>query len=170
MEPIKGGNLIKLPEKPMEVLNESGLSPANIAVRFAATPKNMVMVLSGMSTIEQMEENVSFMEDFKPLDEEEIKLTQKIANLIREENLISCTACRYCVDGCPQHILIPDLFACYNSRVHFNDWNAPMFYKNHTIKNGKASDCIKCGKCEKSCPQHLPIRELLETVAKEFEK
>ena len=86
-------------------------------------------------------------------------------------NLIPCTACRYCTAGCPKHISIPDLFACLNSKNIHHDWNADYYYGQvYTKNNGKASDCIKCGKCEKACPQHLPIRKLLQDVAKEFEK
>ena len=171
MEPIKGGNLIKLPEKAMDLVKNSGVSPANLAIRFAATPKNMFMVLSGMSTFEQMEENVSFMENFIPLTEEEIAFTQDIAMAIKEEGMINCTSCRYCVEGCPQHILIPDLFSCYNSKKHLNDWTADFYYERvATVGHGKANACIKCGKCERTCPQHLPIRDLLIEVSKEFDK
>lgn len=170
MEPIKGGNLIKLPQKPAELIKNSGLSPANLALRFAATPKNVFMVLSGMSTIEQMEDNVSFMGDFKPLTDEEFKLSQEVASLLRSEKMIECTSCRYCVSGCPMQIVIPDLFALYNSKKSFNDWNADAYYRRSTVNIGKASSCIKCGQCEFACPQHLPIRDLLEKVAEEFEK
>lgn len=81
------------------------------------------------------------------------------------------TACRYCTDGCPKHIAIPDLFAVMNTKQLYHDWNADYYYNNvHTSEGCKASDRIKCGKCEKACPQHLPIRKLLEDVAAEFEK
>lgn len=84
--------------------------------------------------------------------------------------LIPCTACRYCTDGCPKHILIPDLFSCMNAKQLYRDWNSDYYYNEVYTKNhGKASDCIGCGKCEKSCPQHLPIRELLKETAKTFE-
>ena len=85
-------------------------------------------------------------------------------------HLIPCTACRYCTDGCPKHISIPDLFAVMNTKQQYHDWNANYYYGIHTATGGRASDCIKCGKCEKACPQHLPIRKLLEDIAKEFEK
>ena len=83
---------------------------------------------------------------------------------------IPCTACHYCTEGCPQHIAIPDLFATMNSKKLYKDWNADYYYGMHTGPGRRASDCLKCGKCEKACPQHLPIRQLLEEVAKEFEK
>ena len=129
------------------------------------------MVLSGMSTLEQMKDNLSFMKDFKPLTEEEHAAVKKVCDIIHSKNLIPCTACRYCIDGCPKHISIPDLFACMNTKQIYHDWNTDYYYNNvHTVDHGKASDCVECGKCEKACPQHLKIRELLKEVAKGFEK
>lgn len=170
MEPIKGGNLINLPQDAKQIIDDIGVSPANLAVRFAASPENIMMVLSGMSTIEQMKENISFMKNFVPLSDAEFDATTKISMVMKSKNMIPCTACRYCIDGCPKKISIPDLFACFNSKKQFNNWNADYYYNNvHTKRNGKASECIKCGKCEKACPQHLKIRDLLTDVAKEFE-
>ena len=171
MEPIKGGHLVKLPQNAARLVDGLGISPANLALRFAASQPNVFMVLSGMSSLEQMQENASFMENFQPLSEREIVVAHAVAGLIHGENIIPCTACRYCVDGCPKHISIPDLFACLNSKRHFGDWNADFYYNNvHTKNRGKASDCIKCGKCERACPQGLKIRALLEDVVKEFER
>lgn len=171
MEPVKGGNLVNLPEDAKQVLDDlHGGSPASYALRFAAGFDGVLMVLSGMSNMEQMEDNISFMKDFQPLTEKEMEAVQKVADIFHQKHAIPCTACRYCTAGCPKQISIPDLFACMNAKKVFNDWNANYYYSNvHTVHNGKASDCIKCGKCEKACPQHLPIRDLLEDVAKEFE-
>lgn len=172
MEPVKGGNLIKLPEEAQKIFDEmNGGSNASYAIRFAAGCDNVVMVLSGMSDMDQMNDNISYMKDFEPLSEEEQEAVEKVCNIFRPKGMIQCTACRYCVEGCPKQISIPDLFSCYNSKKIFNDWNSEYYYKEvHTVGKGKASDCIKCGKCEKICPQHLPIRDLLVDVAKEFEK
>lgn len=129
------------------------------------------MVLSGMSSLEQMEDNISFMKDFKPLNEQEQAAIRGVCQVFHSMNLIPCTACRYCVDGCPRHISIPDLFAVMNTKQIYHDWNADYYYNQvHTKAGGKASDCIKCGTCEKACPQHLHIRDLLVSVAEEFEK
>lgn len=172
MEPVKGGNLVKLPDEARAVFDKlHGGSPAGYAIRFAAGFDGIRMVLSGMSSLEQMEDNISYMKDFQPLSKEEQEAVQKVTEIFQSQNMIQCTACRYCTAGCPKHISIPDLFACMNAKKIFHDWNTDYYYNNvHTVNNGKASDCIKCGKCEKACPQHLPIRKLLEDVAEEFEK
>ncbi len=171
MEPVKGGSLVNLPEQGKAILDElHGGSTASYAIRFAAGFDNIFMVLSGMSDMAQMNDNLSYMKDFKPLNEEEKQAIAKVCDVIRSTHLIPCTACRYCTDGCPKHILIPDLFSCMNAKQLYRDWNSDYYYNEVYTKNhGKASDCIGCGKCEKSCPQHLPIRELLKETAKTFE-
>lgn len=172
MEPVKGGNLVNLPKKAMEVFQKLGsASPASYAIRFAAGFDGIMMVLSGMSSLEQMEDNISYMKNFQPLNEKELEAVGKVQEIFRSMNLIPCTACRYCTAGCPQKISIPDLFAVMNTKMIYHDWNADYYYNEvHTKQGGKASDCIKCGKCEQACPQHLHIRDLLADVAKEFEK
>lgn len=172
MEPVKGGNLVNLPEDAKAVLdNLHGGSPASYALRFAAGFPGIMMVLSGMSNMEQMQDNISFMKDFIPLNDKEMEAVKQVQRIFHSMHLIPCTSCRYCTDGCPKHISIPDLFATMNTKQLYHDWNADYYYNIvHTAPGRKASDCLKCGKCEKVCPQHLPIRKLLEDVAKEFEK
>lgn len=173
MEPVKGGKLVKLPESAQQVVDAlgSGASNASYAVRFAASFNQMMMVLSGMSNMEQMEDNVSFMQDFKPLTDAEHAAIKKVVDTLNSLKVIPCTGCRYCVDGCPMHIRIPDLFDAYNQKLAFNDDFQQVRYNNSlTIGYAKASECLKCGACEGICPQNLPIRELLEKVAAEFEK
>ena len=172
MEPVKGGSLVNLPEEAKKVLDDlHGGSPASYAIRFAAGFPGMMMVLSGMSDLEQMKDNLSYMRDFKPLNETELAAVKKVQEIFHKMNMIPCTACRYCVEGCPKQISIPDLFAIMNIKQLHHDWNADYYYEEvHTAPGRRASDCLKCGKCEKICPQHLPIRELLEEVAKEFDK
>ena len=172
MEPVKGGSLVNLPEEAKKVLDDlHGGSPASYAIRFAAGFPGMMMVLSGMSNLEQMKDNLSYMRDFKPLNETELAAVNKVQEIFHKMNMIPCTACRYCVEGCPKQISIPDLFAIMNTKQLHHDWNADYYYEEvHTAPGRRASDCLKCGKCEKICPQHLPIRKLLEEVAKEFDK
>ena len=172
MEPVKGGNLVNLPEEARKVLDElHGGSPASYAIRFAAGFPGMMMVLSGMSSMEQMKDNLSYMKDFQPLNETELEAVKKVQSIFRGMNLIPCTACRYCTDGCPRQIAIPDLFAVMNTKQIYHDWNADFYYNNfYTGAGRRASDCIQCGRCEKACPQHLPIRRLLTEIAAEFDK
>ena len=172
MEPVKGGSLVNLPEEAKKVLDDlHGGSPASYAIRFAAGFPGMMMVLSGMSNMEQMKDNLSYMRDFKPLNETELAAVNKVQEIFHKMNMIPCTACRYCVEGCPKQISIPDLFAIMNIKQLHHDWNADYYYEEvHTAPGRRASDCLKCGKCEKICPQRLPIRKLLEEVAKEFDK
>ena len=172
MEPVKGGNLVNLPEEAWKVLDElHGGSPASYAIRFAAGFPGITMVLSGMSSMEQMKDNLSYMKDFQPLNETELEAVKKVQRIFRGMNLIPCTACRYCTDGCPRQIAIPDLFAVMNTKQIYHDWNADFYYNNVYTGAGRlASDCIQCGRCEKACPQHLPIRKLLTEIAAEFEK
>ena len=171
MEPVKGGTLVKLPEKAKAILERlQGGSIASYAIRFAASFDNVRMVLSGMSNMEQVEDNIRTMRDFKPLDDREKSAIEEVRAVFRALHAIPCTACRYCVDGSPKHILIPELFGDLNAKQVYQDWNSDWYDSVHTEKNGKASDCIQCGQCEKACPQHLEIRKLLKTVANVFEK
>ncbi len=172
MEPIKGGSLANLPEDAQAVFDELGdASAASYAIRFAASQKNVRMVLSGMSNLAQMEDNVSYMKEFIPLNEAEKAAVQKVCDIFRSKEMIPCTACHYCTDGCPMQIRIPDLFACYNKKKTFHDWNQGFYYKEvlTTGGHGRAADCIQCGQCEGICPQSLPIITLLQEVSKEFD-
>lgn len=168
MEPVKGGELVNLPLKAQEIINklEKG-SNASYAIRFAASFDGVIMVLSGMSDLNQMKDNISYMKNFKPLTDYEKHELFKVAEVIKENKLIPCTGCRYCVDGCPKQIKIPDMFSILNTKILNKNYN-PNAYKELTVSSGLASDCIKCGLCEKECPQNLPIRELLEKVNKEL--
>jgi len=170
MEPVKGGTLVNLPDTAQQVFKElDNGSIASYAIRFAAGFDGMLCILSGMSSIGQLEDNISYMKDFRPLSDTEAAAVRKVVDILHSKDIIPCTACRYCVEGCPKNIAIPDLFSCMNTMELTRDWNPHMYYNIHTRDSGKASDCIKCGRCEKICPQHLPIRKLLENVAKTFE-
>lgn len=170
MEPVKGGSLAGLPEEAEKVLAEFGGSNASFAIRYAASFEGMFMVLSGMSNIEQLEDNLSFMTDFKPLSDAEFKAVDKVKEIIQSMDIVQCTACSYCTDGCPQNIPIPTIFKIVNNSRRYTTYGAKWWYGFQTGgTRGKASDCIGCGQCEAICPQKLPIIELLKNAAEEFE-
>ncbi len=168
MEPVKGGRLVNIPDEAKKVFASLGkMSPASYAIRFAAGFENVKMVLSGMSNMEQMLDNLSYMSDFKPLNEKELQAVYTVKDIINKTMEIPCTACRYCVEGCPQKINIPDIFEAFNMNRKGEDGFSK--YKKAIENNGKASDCIKCGKCEFECPQFIDIRKFLQESTEIFE-
>ena len=168
MEPVRGGQLVNLPTAAVDILPRlGGGSNASYAIRFAAGFEGICMVLSGMSSLEMVEENCAFMTDFQPLNEKELSAVQEVAEVINSLDLIPCTSCKYCVDGCPQSIRIPELFTIRNKKRRYSENQAEETYAAMEVK---ASACVECGQCEDVCPQQLPIRQLLKTVAEEFEK
>ncbi len=166
MEPVKGGALANVPAKAEELMKSSNseLSVASWAIRFAASLDNVIVVLSGMSNSCQLNDNVSYMEDFIPLTVDENKMCFEIAEIINNKDVISCTACRYCVEGCPMNISIPEIFALKNRKVknEISEEDFKSSYEN--MDGGKAGDCIGCGQCEEHCPQHLDIINILKTI------
>ena len=162
MEPVKGGSLANLPQKAVDLL-ENG-SPASYAIRFAASFEGIFMVLSGMSNMEQVMDNLGYMKDFKPLSDAEMETIGRVRTLYQAQHRIPCTACRYCTDGCPAGIDIPELFACLNDKRQ-DKQDADSRYAEFTVK---ADSCVECGQCEAVCPQHLHIRQLLKEVDQVF--
>jgi len=177
MEPVKGGTLAKVPAEAEKLFQDHDprLSVTSWAIRFAASLEGAMMVLSGMSSVEQMEDNLSYMEDFQPLTEEEKALCHKAADIINAQIAIPCTGCSYCTEGCPMHIAIPQYFSLYNEdmreRLEEKGWTVNFSnYETLAGKFGKAADCVACGQCEGICPQHLPIIEHLKAVSKHYDK
>ena len=174
MEPIKGGSLAKVPPQVEEIFRSVNpdASVASWAIRFAASLPNVDVVLSGMSNMEQLEDNTSYMSDFKPFADNEWETVMKAADTIQNSIRIPCTACNYCWPKCPKKIAIPEYFAMINSLQQFGAYqhhNTLKYYDLLTQKRGKASDCIGCGQCEARCPQHIPIIEKLKLVARIYE-
>ena len=170
MEPVKGGNLINLPDEAKAVFDGlKGGSYASYAIRYAASQAGVMMVLSGMSNTEQMADNLSFMEDFRPLDETEYAAVERVRAVFDRMDLIPCTACRYCTDGCPMKINIPSLFSALNANTMFGGENGRAGFASNVKNGGSPAACVGCGQCEAACPQHLEIRALLKRVSAAFE-
>ena len=164
MEPVKGGILADpIPTvKAVFDAEGSGRSYASWAVRFAASLDNILVVLSGMSNLAQMEDNLSYMKEFQPLSDAELDLIRQAQEALNGDKSIPCTACHYCTEGCPMGIPIPEIFTVANRRKGSPEFRTIREYGIVTQGKGKASDCIQCGQCEAACPQNLPIIELLE--------
>lgn len=175
MEPVKGGTLAQVPEQAQALFRscQPEWSAASWALRFAASQENVMMVLSGMNSIEQVMDNTSSMERFTPLSGREFSVVREVAGIINDSISIPCTGCSYCVTDCPRNIAIPKYFSLYNAdmqELESKAWTAQqMLYGHLSEQFGKASSCIGCGKCETMCPQHLPIRKWLKETARRFE-
>ena len=172
MEPVKGGTLANVSKNVEERMKQSNpeASIASWALRYAATQENVVTVLSGMSTMEQLNDNIQTFKEFEKLNQQESKIIDEVVDLMKKEKLIACTSCRYCIDGCPSKINIPEVFKSLNAKkLSKNDWLSEDYYHQVT-QNSKASSCIQCGLCESVCPQHLSIIDYLKEAVKEFEK
>ena len=174
MEPVKGGILADVPAEVREsfAAYHPDLSVPSWAIRFVASLDNVAMVLSGMSNMEQLMDNISYMKEFVPMNAEETELVHKAAEMIKDSIAIPCTGCSYCTEGCPMQIAIPDLFRVYNKskRGEITDFEANEEYRQLTESGGKARDCLACGQCQVACPQHLEIINYLKDVAKCMEK
>lgn len=173
MEPVKGGTLANMVGEPARILSalDENASYASYAVRYAASLPNVILVLSGMSDLKQLQDNTAYMKDFQPLTDKEQQAIGKVVEELEKLPTIPCTNCRYCVEGCPKKIRIPDIFGVYNMGVQFGVTDVTRgSYRCQIDRSGKAGDCIKCGKCEAQCPQHLEIRKLLEEAADIYEK
>ena len=184
MEPVKGGKLANPPQPVKDILQRarstsgrllptgrknSDASFASWAVRFAASLPNVMVVLSGMSNMEQMEDNLSFMREFQPLTDEEHRVIEEANEALKQFADIPCTACHYCTPGCPAGIHIPEIFAVMNVYKMYGNLTEARNEYRWRPGGALASACIVCGQCQAACPQHLPIIGLLAEVADTLE-
>ena len=172
MEPVKGGALADPPEEVKKQMKacRPDMSYASWAIRFVASLDGIITVLSGMSNLSQMDDNLSYMKDFRPLNDEEREVIRQAQKIMGASSAIPCTACRYCTEGCPMGIPIPEVFKAANLRLADGRLeDAKAAYLKAVEGAGKASDCIGCGQCEDACPQHMSVIEHLKKAAELLE-
>jgi predicted aldo/keto reductase-like oxidoreductase len=171
MEPVKGGKLANLPPEAQTIMDSfgTGASPASYAIRFAASFPRVERVLSGMSNLEQLEDNVSYMKDLMPLTENEYLMIDEVRKIIEKTEQIPCTACDYCLEDCPVEIPISGIIALLNEHCTDKDESLSKKYEDLVTGRGRASECIECAACENICPQHLEIIRHMEDAAAIFE-
>ena len=174
MEPVKGGTLVNLPEQAERLLKDYApdQSLASWAIRFAAGHDGILTVLSGMSNLEQLRDNMSYMKHFTPLCAQEKDVLRNVVSVIHDAIAIPCTGCNYCTGGCPKQTRIPEYFALYNAEMRAPSKGFSLqraYYENYAQTAGQASDCIACGQCERQCPQHIGIIKCLQDVAAALE-
>ncbi|WP_455644876.1 aldo/keto reductase [Methanosphaera sp.] len=176
MEPVRGGALADVPEEAEKLLKDydDRTSVASYAIRFCAGLDNVIMVLAGVSDIDQMEDNIKTMINFKEINEEEQKLLDKVSNIIHSKITVPCTSCNYCLESCPKNIYISKYFELYNAEKQ-TEWKGFSQQLNYYItyiekdQYGRASDCINCGLCIEQCPQHIDIPKFMKDVSDEFD-
>ena len=172
MEPVKGGILANLPSPAMQLFTDfygsAAPSPASLAIRFAASLEQVKVVLSGMSTLDQVADNTAYMQEFAPLTDPERALAKQIEEALNRAIRVPCTGCRYCMEVCPQNIAVPDYFGLLNLHA-VTGQKLNMYYQRYAMNHGKASECLQCGLCEKNCPQHIAIRDMLKEFSALYE-
>ena len=173
MEPVKGGALANPPKEVGKIFKDTSpdASFASWAIRYAASLDGIITVLSGMSNLEQMQDNLSYMKDFKPLNAEEQAAIRKAQELMNGIKSIPCTACHYCTAGCPKKIAIPEIFAARNQQLVWGQLEEGGRQYAKAVENaGKAGDCISCGQCERACPQQIDVITRLKDCAAQFDR
>lgn len=176
MEPVKGGTLVNLSDEADKLMKEydSEASIASWAIRYCASLDDVMMVLSGMTDYQQLDDNTTFMDNFKPINDTEEEIIEQVVEILKRQITVDCTKCNYCIDYCPKNINIPKLFDLYNTEMFTKPvgFSAQgQYYRTYAKQEGVgiASECIECGACKEKCPQHLNIPEYLKEVAKTFE-
>ena len=171
MEPVKGGALADPPKAVQDIFREAdpNASFASWAIRYAASLEGIITVLSGMSNVAQMEDNLSYMKQFKPFDAREQTAIRKAQEAINGIKSIPCTGCHYCTAGCPKHIPIPEIFAARTKQLVWGQLEeGKAEYAKAIANGGAASDCVACGQCERACPQQIPAIDRLKDCAAAF--
>ena len=172
MEPVKGGALANPPAGVQKVFREADkeVSFASWAIRYTASLDGIITVLSGMSDLAQMQDNLSYMKKFIPLDREEQAVIRKAQEIMTGLKSIPCTACHYCTEGCPKRIPIPEIFAARNQQLVWGQLEEGKRQYQTAVQNaGRAADCIACGQCEQACPQQIDVIKRLKDCSERFE-